>query len=355
MFDDRLFDTIMGEMMAVFGPDVRTDESSLAYNACARIATKLEEVYGDMNLIEANMLPDTMELDYLIRYGAERGITYHYATTPVVKGEFKQAIDIGTQFVCNDYTYTTTELIDGFNYKLTCETEGTEANTNTGELTPSDYVEDYQGGQITEVLVLGTDDEDTETYRARVISSFNSIAFGGNRADYRNFIDEIDGVGGCKPMRRESGSEWVDIYLISSDYAAPSTTLINKVQTAVDPEQNHGEGDGMAPINHNVQIIGATETACAITTKLTLDADYTVTQVQTAIETIISAYLLNLRKAWESNEKTSTIVRISQIESKILTVTGVVDVTGTAINGSAENLVLTYEKIPILGEVTLNV
>ena len=59
MFDDRLFDIIMDEMMSEFGSDVRTDEGSLAYNACAKIAEKLEEVYGDMDELNDNILPDT--------------------------------------------------------------------------------------------------------------------------------------------------------------------------------------------------------------------------------------------------------------------------------------------------------
>ena len=48
MFNDRTFDVIMEEMMRGFEADVRTDEGSLAYNACARIAIKQEEIYGEM-------------------------------------------------------------------------------------------------------------------------------------------------------------------------------------------------------------------------------------------------------------------------------------------------------------------
>lgn len=54
MFDDRLFDNIMQEMMETFGAEVRTDEGSLAYNACAKIAEKLEEIYGDMDVLNIN-------------------------------------------------------------------------------------------------------------------------------------------------------------------------------------------------------------------------------------------------------------------------------------------------------------
>lgn len=55
MYEDRVFDTIMEEMMAAFGQDVRTDEGSLAYNACAKIAEKLEEIYGDMDELNDNI------------------------------------------------------------------------------------------------------------------------------------------------------------------------------------------------------------------------------------------------------------------------------------------------------------
>lgn len=43
MFDDRLFDNIMQEMMETFGAEVRTDEGSLAYNACAKLLKNLRK------------------------------------------------------------------------------------------------------------------------------------------------------------------------------------------------------------------------------------------------------------------------------------------------------------------------
>ena len=197
MYEDRTQDVIVAEMLENFGKDVRTDENSLAYNACVKTASELEDVYGDIMDIYDNMLPDTQDLSHLIAYAAERGITYHEETAPVVCGKFKQDIEIGEVFTCNDYTYTVEELISGYDYRLVCETPGTEANANLGELTPQDYVEEYQGGEITEILVPGTDDEDEKVFRERVMQSFKSTAFGGNKADYRLFIDALEGVGGC--------------------------------------------------------------------------------------------------------------------------------------------------------------
>lgn len=357
MFDDRLFDTIMEEMVSAFGPDVRTDEGSLAYNACAKIAAKLEDVYGDMDALSENMLPDTMDLDHLIRYGSERGIEYAYATAPIVEGTFLQTVELAEQFTCGDYTYTVTAEIDAetYKYQLTCETAGVEANATLGALTPVDYIDDFLGGTITQILVEGTADEDEDEYRNKILSSFKATAFGGNKADYRNFINAITGVGGCKPLRRASGDDHIDIYVISSAYVVPSGTLITAIQTAVDPTVNSGEGDGMAPICHTVVINPVASVSVDIATTLTLDTGYTVEGVQAAVESAIEEYLAELRAEWQDNELNAMTVRIAQIEAKCLTVEGVLDIAGTTINSSADNLIITYESIPLLGEVTLNV
>ena len=55
-----------------------------------------------------------------------------------------------------------------------------------------------------------------------------------------------------------------------------------------------------------------------------------------------------MRKAWENG---SLIVRISQIENRILSIEGVLDVLNTKINGSTENLPLNVEEIPVIGKV----
>lgn len=357
MFDDRLYDNILEEMLSEFGPEVRTDEGSLAYNACAKIAAKLEDVYQDMDLLSENMLPDTMDLTHLIRYGTERGIDYAYATAPIVKGVFLQAIEMGTQFTCSDYTYTVTGVIDAltYQYQLTCGTTGVDANATLGELTPVDYIDDYLGGTIIEVLVEGTEDEDEEEYRNKILSSFKATAFGGNKADYRNFVNAITGVGGCKPLRRAVGDDHIDIYVISSGYNIISDSLKDTIQTAVDPTVNSGEGDGMAPINHTVVISSVGTVTCNISTTLTLDTGYTVEGVQLAVEAAIESYLASLRAEWQNNELNSMAVRIAQIEARALTVEGVLDIADTEINGDADNLVITFDKIPLLGEVVLSV
>ena len=76
-----------------------------------------------------------------------------------------------------------------------------------GVLEPADYIDDYEGGNITEVLENGVEDEDVEVFRARVMATFQNKAFGGNKADYRNYVNSLTGVGGCRAeAKEENGS-----------------------------------------------------------------------------------------------------------------------------------------------------
>ncbi len=82
------------------------------------------------------------------------------------------------------------------------------------------------------------------------MASLSSQAFGGNVADYKQKINAMDGVGGCKVYR---ASEWngggsVKIVVINSEFEKPSDEMIENIQTLIDPETNHGEGLGIAPI-----------------------------------------------------------------------------------------------------------
>jgi len=355
MYEDRTMENITQEMLDTFGADVRTDVGSLAYNACVKTGSELEDVYTDLEVQESNALPDTMDLMHLIRFAAERGTQYKYATAAVVTGVFEQAMSIGDRLSCSDYIYDITSAVEGETntYLLTCETVGTAPNTITGDLEPVDYIEGYNGGEITEVSIPGTDDEDTEVFRARVIGSYESLAFGGNKADFRDYIDGLSGIGGCKPKRRASDSEWINIYIINSDFGVASSSLVEQVQELVDPVESHGEGDGKAGINQKVNILSAGSETINVSATLTLDTGYDIETISPQVPDKIEAYLLGMRKEWESNGQNEEVVRLARIEAAILTIEGVLDVSNLKINTLAQNQNIAWTDIPVLGTVTV--
>ena len=65
----------------------------------------------------------------------------------------------------------------------------------------------------------------------------------------------------------------------------------------------------------------------------------------------MNGYFGELAKTWADSDE-PLVVRVSQIESRILGVAGVLDITGTKINGKAANHTLAADKIPVLGTIT---
>ncbi|MDO0133332.1 phage tail protein, partial [Clostridioides difficile] len=60
-------------------------------------------------------------------------------------------------------------------------------------------------------------------------------------------------------------------------------------------------------------------------------------------------YLNELNMSWEDEE--NLIVRISQIETRLLSIDGVLDITNTMINGVKSNLTIDSNSIVVRGEV----
>jgi uncharacterized phage protein gp47/JayE len=214
-------------------------------------------------------------------------------------------------------------------------------------------VDNWQGGDITEIIVAGLDDQDEEDFREEIKKTFQNFKFGGNKADYRDFINKIEGVGGCKPKRREKDSPWVNVWVISNTHEVPSTELVNSVQSVVDPEGNNGEGDGLAPICHSVKIYPVEGVDINVSAKVAFDDGYSANTSLEAIKSAVDGYLKSLRETWEKNGFDSMVVRLAQVEAKIISVEGVLDVTETTINGSAENITLDFKQIPVFGGVAI--
>ena len=345
----KTYEEIMAEMMAEMPDDINTGEGSLIYNACVKQALQLEEAYLSMQIVEDNMYADTQDEEHLILNGKDKGVDIKEATKAIVQGDFLQEIEIGTRLTANDLNYTVTELISGFSYKLECEEEGTEGNIAAGELSPIDYIDDYQGGNIVAVLIPGEEQEDIEEYRKKVLEITQTKYFGGNRADYVRFIEALDGVGSCKVKRRTEEDKYIYPFITSTAYGVPGQVLVNTVQTAVNPVENDGEGDGIAPIGHFVKVMPAEEVIINVTTTIQYADGYSQEALQSQINSVIDTYFLELKKEWRDSEE--LVVRVAQIEARLLGIVGIKDISGTALNGSESNVTLSYTQIPGRGTV----
>ena len=350
--DQMTFEYILGRMLDRVPDTVDKREGSVIYDALAPAAAELAKTYMELDVVMDETFVDTASLQYLILRCKERGITIQGETAAVVQGIFtppELELTAGMRFNCDEVNYTVTEKISAGVYRLEAETLGTAGNLYSGTLLPIQTVNGLQTAEITGVIVPGEDGDTTETLREKYYASIDGEAFGGNVADYKEKVNAIVGVGGVKVYPVWNGGGTVKLVIIASDYTTPSSELVQQVQTEIDPEQNHGEGLGLAPIGHTVTVMGAQHRDIAVTTNITFAMGWQWASAQSQIESAVRTYFKELSEKW--TETPTTIVRIAQIETRILALECVVDITETAINGVPENLELAEDEIPQLASV----
>lgn len=350
--DNMTYEYILDRMLEKVPDNVDKREGSIIYDALAPAAAELTKVYMELDIIMDETFVDTASLQYLILRCKERGIKIKSETAAIIEGTFTPnnlELKDGTLFSCDDINYSVKEKLSNGVYRLEAQTLGPIGNKYTGFLLPVEVINGLQTAQITNLLVAGEDADTAETLRAKYYNSVNNNSFGGNIADYKNKVNEISGVGGVKVYPVWKGGGTVKIVVISSDYSVPSSELISKVQTDIDPETNHGEGLGLAPIGHNVTVEGVKEFEIDVKSNITFLDNWDFEKAKSLIENSIRSYFNELSKSWEDNNM--IVIRISQIEARILDIECIVDIADTTLNGQSKNLEILSDYIPKLKSV----
>lgn len=399
MYENETYEVILDRMLDRVSDQLDKRPSSLIYDTHSATAIELQILYIELEYLIVNSYGDTAGREFLILLCKDRGITPDPATKAILKGEFTPTnIDVtGQRFNIGEMNYIVTEQIAPGQYQVQCETAGIIGNQYLGQMIPMEYISGLETAKLTEILIPGEDEEGTEVLRQRYFDSFNEQTFGGNHADYLAKVRSIDGVGNVKITRVWNGdirpadmipgskiktwyegiigtldvevARWLSavytaayekkltvggtvlITVVNSfDFGEASKELLKQIQTTIDPEESAGEGYGLAPIGHVVNVKSAETVQVYVTTTVTFEDGFSWSNMTSAIQGVIETYLLELRQAWA--DSSYTIVRISQIETRILGVQGVLDITNTKINGVDDNLNLGGYQVPVFGGVS---
>ena len=351
MYEKVTFESLLERMLSRVPDTLDKREGSIIYDAIAPAAVELQILYIELNNIMNESFADTASRDFLIKRAAERGLTIEPATAAILKAVSTPAsldIPIGSRFSLNELNYIITEKIKDGEYKVKCESSGVGGNKYFGDLIPIEYIADLESIRLTELLIPGEDEEDTEKLRKRYFESFETRAFGGNKKDYIQKTNAIPGVGATKVTPIWQGGGTVLLTIVSSEFKKASSELLQQVQKEIDPTKD-GTGSGLAPIGHIVTVRSAEESTINVTTHITFQEGYSFSGQQSAINAAVESYMAEIRKNWD--DESASVVRISQIETRILNLEGVIDISETKINGNSSNLVLDKYQIPLLGGV----
>ena len=404
MFESKTYEALLASALSRVASAVDKREGSMVMNGVAPSMAELAQLYIAADFVFQATYLLTAPREYLIKRASDRNMAPYPASAAVFRAVFNIEVPVGTRFSCEDLNFIVTgRLTDDtdtdtrLSHEVTCETVGAVANSYAGTLIPVEYVSGLTLAELVELVVPGDEEEETETFRQRVLDSFQSQAFGGNQADYIEKVRAIAGVGAVKVHAVWNGdispselipgdgvtawyeaavgsleapvAAWltaiytaaqsrkltvggaVRLVIMASNNAVPSDTFLEEIQTAVDPVQNAGEGLGLAPIGHVVNVVGVEPETVDITLNLTYAAGWDWAAVQSYVVAVIDEYFAELAESWATADFLT--VRISQIESRILSACSamVTDIGGTQINGVEANLVLGADSIPVRGAV----
>lgn len=405
MFEGYSFDTLMDNMLSNVSDSFDKREGSVIYDALAPAALELSRFYISLDMVLDEVFAGSASYHYLIKRAAERGIypkeeTYAICRMEVLPAD--TAVSIGDRFHLGGLNYTVSSVIDAGTgvYQLECETPGTIGNQQLGELLPvetSNDINNMEMAKVTEILVPGEEEEDVETFRGRYFALLSSEAFGGNKTDYKEKVNSINGIGGCKITRAWEGgynpsclvpgkpvSEWfggqsaqtlgeetyswmekvynvatqkllvtggtVKVVVINSEYKPPSSALVEIVQDTLDPETSAGEGDGIAPVGHVVNVTGVKGVPVNVSAAITYRQGFSFEILQVSIQEMLDNYFWELSQSWADEDR--LVVRTGEIESRLMKLEGISDVTDIMLDGSDRNLVLDSDAIPVRGGVS---
>lgn len=349
MFEEMTSEKILADMLESVSSEVDKREGSIIWDALAPAAVELARLYAALDEVLDEGFADTAGREYLVLRARERGLEPKAATAAGALAELDGEVSPGARFYCGGYNWQVEEKLADGRYLLRAEEAGSGPNRVTGRLSPLEYMENLGSATLVDIVEPGADEEDTEAFRARYLANLSEQSFGGNRADYIEKAEQIAGVGAVKVEAAYAGGGTVRLIVMNSEFGEPAAELVAKVQETFDPKESSGGGLGLAPIGHRVTVEGAVPKAVDVEFVPTYVTGYRWSDVESAVLAVIDEYLAELTRAWAG--ETQLVVRISQMEARLLDVTGLADISGLKLDGVAANLQLAQEEFPLRGDV----
>lgn len=258
------------------------------------LAASVHTVYGYIDYLARNLLPDLADEDWLIRHGNMKRAPRKAATNASgyvrwdgVTGS--ASIDTGVTIQRDDlvsFTTTASATPSGgvLRVPVTCDTTGVTGNTDDGiTMRLTSPVTGLPSAGIADTIQGGTDIEDLEVWRARIIERWYYTPQGGADADYEVWAKEVAGVTRAWTYRHWSGRGTVGVMLANSNLydPIPDAAVVATVQAHIEP---------LAPIaGADVYAFAATPHVVNYHIRLTPDTQ----EIRLAVEAEIRA--MNLR------------------------------------------------------------
>ncbi|HGU6622663.1 TPA: baseplate J/gp47 family protein [Citrobacter amalonaticus] len=195
-------------------------------------AGALHTVYGYIDYLATNMLPDLCDEGWLARHAAMKRCPRKAATAAAGFMRWEGVADnltvkAGAIIQRDDfvqYTATADAKSAGgvLRLPIICNVNGTTGNADDGtSLSLVTPVNGLPSGGMADTLVGGVDVEDVEEWRSRVLERYYWTPQGGADGDYIVWAKEVPGITRAWTYRHWMGTGTVGVMVASSDLVNP--------------------------------------------------------------------------------------------------------------------------------------
>lgn len=357
-------DTIHERMLSNF-QDVSTLEGDFIYDATRPTAEQIAELkqLGLQNNLKI-AFPQTSYGEYLEWLGECKGVFKNQPTksvgmvtfngaqgTIITKGTIvttiatdeKQSIEFE---LLETKTIGENETID---IKAECRVVGIIGNVSKGSVAvllgsisgvkSVTNKEDFKGG---------TDIEDEEHFRERVLVAEQEDKLSGASSDYIRWAKEVDGVGYAYIVPEWAGAGTVKVLILDKNRKAATQELINKVQEYIYPLNiEEGENrDGKAPIGALVTVVTPDTLLINVKASFVFSNGFSQETVLNILKNKIDKYLDKI----DIGGTVSYNAIYSLTGSMMLADEGIQDFSNLTINDGTTNIILNDQVVGI-GEI----
>lgn len=188
----------------------------------------------------------------------------------------------------------------------------------------------------------GTDKEDDDSYRERILDHHRNKPLSGAKSDYVKWAKEVPGVGDVIVIPLWNGPKTVKVLITDSNRNFASPELIQAVKNHIDPVD--GMGEGRAPIGAVVTV----DTITAITVDISFD------RLELMDGFLLADVLQNIKETLNESFADKDVIKLSEVGAVVINTPGVSDYNGLLLNESTDNIIIAEGERAVVGEVTVN-
>ncbi|MCC0686269.1 baseplate J/gp47 family protein [Clostridioides sp. ZZV14-6345] len=356
-------ETVHQRMLSNF-QDISTLEGDFIYDATRPTAEQIAELkqLGLQNNLKI-AFPQTSYGTYLEWLGECKGVFKNQPTkaTGVItftgmQGTIITKGTIVTTIATDEKQSIEFELLETKNIgenetvdiKAECRVAGTIGNVSEGSVSVLlGSISGVKSVTNKESFKGGTDIEDEEHFRERVLVAEQEDKLSGASSDYIRWAKEVDGVGYAYVVPEWNGAGTVKVLILDKNRKAATQELIDKVQEYIYPNVKEGQNrDGKAPIGAIVTI--ATPQTLLINVKASFVFANGFSQ-----ETVLNILKNKIDKYLDKIDIGGTVsynAIYSLTGSMMLADEGIQDFSNLTINDGTTNIILNDQVVGI-GEI----